>query len=234
LLRRRGARRADRDGRAAPRGRGQTTPQRHAGQRVRAFRLARARRRRRADRGVRRLGAHARRAHRQARRRGDQRPGDSPIYSPRLQRLRRRAGGDLRERQVLRRAVDGATPGGASMSELTMKQFEQEFARLCDEGAYAEAYALVTREAGRFPEWAQGSYYNWRMCTACLMGERDLALRIFGEALAAGHWYDEVGLREDTDLAALQGLPEFERLVAISLERRDQALAQAKPILQTF
>jgi predicted esterase len=120
------------------------------------------------------------------------------------------------------------------MSELTMKQFEQEFVRLCGEGAYAEAYALVTREAGRFPDWAQGSYYNWRMCTACLMGERDLALGIFEEALAAGHWYDEVGLREDTDLAALQGLPEFQRLVAISLERRDQALAQAQPLLQIF
>ena len=52
------------------------------------------------------------------------------------------------------------------MSELTIKEFEQEYFRLYSEGAHAQAYELVTREAGRFPEWAQGSYYNWRMCAA--------------------------------------------------------------------
>jgi predicted esterase len=117
---------------------------------------------------------------------------------------------------------------------LAMKQFEQEFYRLCGDGDYAAAYALVTREMGRFPAWAQSSYYNWRMCSACLIGEPDLALRIFEEALAAGHWYDEAGLREDADLATLQGRSEFERLVAISLGRREAALASAKPELKVF
>jgi predicted esterase len=120
------------------------------------------------------------------------------------------------------------------MSNLTMKQFEQEYYRLYTEGAHAQAYKLVTREAGRFPEWAQGSYYNWRMCAACLMGDNALALQLFEEALAAGHWYDEAGLREDADLASLQGMPKFERLVEMSLRRREEALAQAKPVLRTF
>jgi hypothetical protein len=120
------------------------------------------------------------------------------------------------------------------MGELTMKEFGQEYFRLSSEGAHAQAYKLVTREAGRFPERAQGSYYNWRMCSACLMGDGALALQLLKEALAAGHWYDEAGLREDTDLASLQGLPEFERLVELSLRRRSEALAQAKPMLQTF
>jgi predicted esterase len=120
------------------------------------------------------------------------------------------------------------------MSDLTMKQFEQEFYRLYSEGAYVQAYDLATQEAGRFPEWAQSSYYNWRMCAACLMGEPRLALRLFEQALAAGFWYDQAGLREDPDLATLQGLPEFERLVAFSLQQRDQALARAKPALEIF
>src|SRR5262245_44366838 len=120
------------------------------------------------------------------------------------------------------------------MGELTIKEFEQEYYRFYSEGAYARAYELVTREAGRFPEWAQGSYYNWRMCAACLMGDGTLALQLFEEALAAGYWYDAAGLREDTDLTSLQGLPEFERLVKVSLRRREEALAQAKPAIQTF
>ena len=120
------------------------------------------------------------------------------------------------------------------MSDPAMKQFEQEFYRLYGEGAYAAAYDLATREMGRFPAWAQSSYYNWRMCAACLMGQPDLALKLFEQALAAGHWYDEAGLREDPDLAALQGRPEFERLVAISLERREQARAGARPELRVF
>ena len=120
------------------------------------------------------------------------------------------------------------------MSDPAMKQFEQEFYRLYGDGAYAAAYDLATREMGRFPTWAQSSYYNWRMCAACLMGQPELALALFAEALAAGHWYDEAGLREDADLAALQGQPEFERLVAISLERREHARARAKPELRVF
>jgi predicted esterase len=120
------------------------------------------------------------------------------------------------------------------VGKLTMKEFEQEYFRLYSEGAHAQAYELVTREAGRFPEWAQGSYYNWRMCAACLIGDSALALQLFAEALATGHWYDEAGLREDADLASLQGLPEFDRLVELSLRRRAEALAQAKPMLRTF
>jgi predicted esterase len=117
-------------------------------------------------------------------------------------------------------------------SDLTMRQFEQEFARLCQDDAYATAYDLVTREMGRFPAWAQSSYYNWRMCTACLTGRPELAIELLEEALAAGHWYDQAGLREDSDLAALQGRPEFERLVQISLARRAEALATAQPKLE--
>ena len=120
------------------------------------------------------------------------------------------------------------------MSDPAMKQFEQEFYRLYGEGAYAAAYDLATREMGRFPAWAQSSYYNWRMCAACLMGQPDLALRLLDEALAAGHWYDEAGLREDGDLAALQGHPEFERLVAVSLRRREQALVSARPEMNVY
>ena len=45
-------------------------------------------------------------------------------------------------------------------------------------------------------------------------------------------FFVEPSLREDSDLAALQGMPEFKRLIAIAGQRRDAALAQAKPALK--
>ena len=47
------------------------------------------------------------------------------------------------------------------MSEPTMRQFEQEFARLYGDSAYADAYELATREMGRFPAWAQNVPAAW-------------------------------------------------------------------------
>ena len=64
------------------------------------------------------------------------------------------------------------------MSEPTHGMIEQEFHTLYSAGEYAAAYQLATREAGRFPESAQGIVYNWRFCTACLMGDSALALRL--------------------------------------------------------
>jgi len=118
------------------------------------------------------------------------------------------------------------------MSEPTIGAIEQTFHTLCSAGEYAAAYQLATREASRFPASVQSTIYNWRFCTACLMGDPALALRLIEEALDAGHWYGEADLREDSDLAALQGMPEFERLIAIASQRRDEALAQAKPELK--
>jgi len=118
------------------------------------------------------------------------------------------------------------------MSEPTLATIEQAFYTLCSAGEYAAAYQLATREAGRFPTWAQSNIYNWRFCTACLMGDPALALRLIAEALEAGYWYGEADLREDPDLATLQGMPEFERLITLAGQRRDAALAQAKPELK--
>ncbi|HJZ49711.1 MAG TPA: hypothetical protein VKE41_21185 [Roseiflexaceae bacterium] len=118
------------------------------------------------------------------------------------------------------------------MSKRTIGTIEQEFHLLCSDGHYAAAYDLATREAGRFPASAQPIVYNWRFCTACLMGDPALALRLIQEALDAGHYYSAAALREDTDLAALHGLPGFERLVELSDRRHGESAARARPQLK--
>jgi predicted esterase len=120
------------------------------------------------------------------------------------------------------------------MNEPTIGQIEQAFHRLYSQGAYAEAYQLATHEAGRFPESARAIVYNWRFCTASLMGEPELALRLIAEALDAGCYYSAAALREDSDLVALHRLPEFERLVALSAQRYEKAAARGRPELKVL
>jgi predicted esterase len=115
------------------------------------------------------------------------------------------------------------------MSDMTWDQLSSEFWRLYGAGAYAEALALITPRAHIFPE--RGRFYNWRMCMAARAGDTPLALQVFDQALADGFWCDPQMLREDEDLASLQGLPEFERLAMICQEHFEAAQAQARPEL---
>jgi predicted esterase len=50
------------------------------------------------------------------------------------------------------------------------------------------------------------------------------------EAIEAGHWYND--LLDDPDLLILHNVPEFERIVSICSERREQAIAQAAQVIQ--
>jgi predicted esterase len=119
------------------------------------------------------------------------------------------------------------------MSEISREEeVEQQFDHLFQTGAYSEALDLVTREAHIFPESAQKVVYSWRMNCACLLKDRELALRLLGEAVQAGYWYN--GLKENEDFALLHGDPEFERLADICMERRAQAIANAVPVINTL
>lgn len=118
------------------------------------------------------------------------------------------------------------------MNDLTFSDLETQLFQLYQNGEYARALDLVTREAGRFPTEARLVCY-WRICMASLINETALALQLLEEALEAGFWYAEAQLREDPDLRPLQGLPEFERLVEICRKRQAEAQAQAVPALIT-
>jgi predicted esterase len=119
------------------------------------------------------------------------------------------------------------------MNDHTFSDLEKQLYQLYQNGEYAQALDLATRKAGRFPTEAWLVTY-WRICMASLLDETALALQLLEEALAAGLWYAEAQLREDTDLQSLQGLPEFERLVEVCRKREAEAQAQAAPVLLTL
>ena len=106
-------------------------------------------------------------------------------------------------------------------------QFQQEFFQLYGAGKYTDADMLIQLMGGLYPEQA-GTIYNWRICLASLQGQNDKALKLLQEALDLGLWWTEATLREDADLAALQGQPEFERMLSISKERYQTAMRESQ------
>ena len=129
--------------------------------------------------------------------------------------------------------VDGrfAWPG-LRECDLTIAEIEQEYDRLAAAGAYAEALELVTREAHRFPDYAQPVVYYWRMLMTYRLNHGALVLQLLAEAVEAGHWYNPLELR--SDFPTLRERPEFERLVERCVERRAAAIANAIPLLKTL
>lgn len=110
----------------------------------------------------------------------------------------------------------------------TFKDLRDEVFRLHGAGALGEAVALLLRERQRFPD-GDGVMAHWLLCFYALSGDTAGALRTLADALERGHWYTEPHLRDDPDVAALQGHPEYERLVALSIQRAHEYRANAVP-----
>src|SRR5438270_10650419 len=100
------------------------------------------------------------------------------------------------------------------MNELTFEDLEHQMMRLYDAGDYAQAYELVRREADRFPEHSGDTYY-WLMCLAARVNDISQSLQYLKDALAHGYWFTPSWLRNEEDLKPLQGLPEFEQMIAV-------------------
>ena len=114
------------------------------------------------------------------------------------------------------------------MSELTFENLAEQLMLLGQKGAYAESLELLQRESGRFPDREQATYY-WRMRLAVRINNLALALQFFRELLEHGYSLPPHWLREDENLKPLQGLPEYEDLVAVCQLKFAELQANAKP-----
>jgi len=113
-----------------------------------------------------------------------------------------------------------------TFAEFRSSVFQHYFA-----GRYAQALAVLDQHAGNFPD-QQGPILNWRACVQALTGQTDQALNTLQMAVDRGIWYEPQQLRSDTDLAALQGHPYFERIVAYCAEQYNLAKLAARPELR--
>ena len=100
---------------------------------------------------------------------------------------------------------------------------------LYSEGRQREALALFEPVDAELEPW-RAELAHLKACLLGSVGETDAALRVLEEASALGAWWQESILTEDDDLATLQALPGFRRVVALSRERR--VVDPTPPVLQ--
>lgn len=100
---------------------------------------------------------------------------------------------------------------------------------LYEEGLQAVALDLMADLDPELEPWS-AELAHLRACLLVTIGEPAEALRVLQEASDAGGWWDEAILTEDDDLAALQDLPAFKTLVALSRDRR--TTAQDPPLIE--
>ncbi len=106
----------------------------------------------------------------------------------------------------------------------------QEMMACYERGDYSGALAVTGQLAAAFPVQAARTDY-WRICLLARQQKIKEALLVFRNALDANLWWSESTLRSDPDLKPLQGLPEYERMVAVCKERHAAAQAASKPVL---
>ncbi|WP_020386659.1 alpha/beta hydrolase [Kribbella catacumbae] len=102
-------------------------------------------------------------------------------------------------------------------------------AALYDEGLQRVALDLMDAAEPDLQPWV-AELAHLRACLLGSLGESTEAVAALQQASDAGGWWDEGILTEDDDLAALQPLPAFQNLVAISRSRR--ITSQDEPLIQ--
>jgi predicted esterase len=115
------------------------------------------------------------------------------------------------------------------MPERDYAALRRDLTALYGRQEYGQALVLLQQNPQMFPQ--QGLMYHWKMCLAARANDSDLAIRAFKEALAAGYSYPATLIREDDDLAALQGIPAYEELATLSLKRFADVETETRPEL---
>ena len=114
------------------------------------------------------------------------------------------------------------------MNIATFEDLMREMFRLYKEKAYADGLAMLVQEADRFPEHRSRTLF-WRACFASLTGDNVGAIRWLQTGVDEGEWFSPEQLHGDPDLKPLQGVPEFEHIVAYSEQRLAEAEKDVVP-----
>ena len=96
---------------------------------------------------------------------------------------------------------------------------------------YAEALELILAEGDNFPDDRMDADY-WKMVSAARVGNKQLLLEVARKSLTDGLWYSEFLWRQSPSYAPLQGDPEFEQIVAESLEAQKRDMP-SEPVVIT-
>ncbi|MHA1968883.1 MAG: alpha/beta hydrolase [Candidatus Hodarchaeales archaeon] len=104
---------------------------------------------------------------------------------------------------------------------LRYRALQRESTELYYAEKYQEAINIDKNLVIEFPELKTVTYYSM-IATASKMKDYELSCKLIKEILDGGGWYSELILRQSPSLSPLQGIPEFEDLVKISVNRSKQ------------
>lgn len=108
-------------------------------------------------------------------------------------------------------------------------EFIGKFFELYGQEAYAEALTLVEGAFAAFPEH-RTEMLTWKLCMLSRAGQTENAIATLRAAVETStYWWMPSALRQDPDLAPLQGNPEYDRLVAVCEARQQTAQQNGRP-----
>ncbi len=115
------------------------------------------------------------------------------------------------------------------MNEQDRVSVQRQLRLLYSQKEYVQALDLLQRHPESFLQ--PGIMYHWKMCLAARANDPDLAIQAFRDALEQGYAFPAALIREDEDLATLQGIAAYEELAQLSLQRIAEAEAHTRPEL---
>lgn len=118
------------------------------------------------------------------------------------------------------------------MKQLSFEELTDQMMNLYRKSKYGHALQIVEQNADRFPEQSARTTF-WKMCLLSLSGRADDVMYIFRQGLDSGLWWHGE-LFSDPDLNAVRDLPEFKRLMAVSVEKHKEAQGQVERAYALF
>jgi len=118
------------------------------------------------------------------------------------------------------------------MSYATFDQLTEQLVQHFQNQRYAEALELIMAQGDNFPESRMWADY-WKMVSAARLENRQLVYEVARKSLEDGLWYGEFLWRQSPSYAPLQGDPEFEQIVADSLQAQFRDIPSTQPIVIT-
>ena len=116
------------------------------------------------------------------------------------------------------------------MPNLTLDELAAQIQGHFEAKTYTEGLALLKRHAKDFTDDTALITY-WALCLTARLGDDAKTNKVLEHALGAGIWYSEEILRDSPSLKPLQGQPEFERLVDISVKMQTADPAGSLPLV---
>ena len=112
----------------------------------------------------------------------------------------------------------------------SFNDLEVHLTQLFQNKQFEDALEIVVREGAKFSEERAWIDY-WHMCAAARVKNYPLVFQIAENALAKGMWYGDVIWRTTPSFEALQGDPNFERIIAASKAVQEREAATNELVL---